>query len=656
MGGTGFDIGHSITVDNFGNVYTTGQFHGTVDFDPSGNTYNLTSNGAADVYIQKLDANGNFIWAKSIGGTETEASTTIVLDSLGNVYTTGYFHETVDFDPSANTYNLTSNGSNDIYIQKLDSNGNFIWVKRIGGTYIEHSKGMVIDDHGNILITGCFAGTVDFDPNAGTYNIIRPSSSCCLNIFILKLDSNGNFIWAKSLAGTNVSCGTSIDVDGFGNVYSTGHFRGTVDFDPNLGVSNLTPVNSTGIFILKLDSNGNFIWAKGMGGHTYDVGYSITVDTAGNVLTTGDFEGTVDFNPNSGIFNLTAVGLTNFFIQKLDSNGNFLWAKRIGGPNGNYGKSIVVDKANNIYTTGCFSGLADFDPNIGVYNLIANSDKDFYILKLDPNGNFIWAKSMGGAGWDWGTSMFVDGANNIYTTGSFELLVDFNPDAGTSNLTAMGSYDVFIQKLSNCIPSVDVINSCSSYTWIDGITYTANNNTATYPMVNNPGCDTFITLNLTIDTIDLNVIVNGASLTANASGVSYQWLDCRNNYAIIPGATAQNYTPTASGGYAVEITKIGCADTSACIIHTSTISVKNISPFFEKISIYPNPFSELVTINLGELPEVSVKVFSPNGQLLYQKENINTSTHEFKFNQAAGIYFLEVSSQGKNQYFKLVKK
>jgi len=136
MGSSDSNYSTAITVDNMGNVYTTGTFQGTIDFDPGPGVFNLTSidvyNGG-DIFIQKLDASGNFIWAKKMGGVAWDKSNSIAVDNFGNVYTTGAFIATVDFDPGPGTLNLVSVSFDDIFIQKLDASGNLLWVKQMGG-------------------------------------------------------------------------------------------------------------------------------------------------------------------------------------------------------------------------------------------------------------------------------------------------------------------------------------------------------------------------------------------------------------------------------------------------------------------------------------------------------------------------------------------
>ncbi len=457
MGGNGDDGGNSITVDGSGNVYTTGFFGGTVDFDPGAGISNLTSAGYSDIFITKLDAAGNFIWAKRMGGNGEDQGNCITVDDSGNVYTTGRFWGTVDFDPGAGTSNLTSAGFSDIYISKLDSAGNFIWAKSMGGTDYDISFSITLDDSSNVYTTGTFWYTVDFDPGAGTSNL---TSAAFQDIFISKLDAAGNFIWAKSMGGTSPDLGISIAVDGAGNVYTTGHFSGTVDFDPGTGTSNLTSAGFKDIFISKLDAAGNFVWARNMGGpNSDDVAYSITVDGIGNVLTTGSFHGTADFDPGPGVSNLTSAGGNlDIFISKLDAAGNFIWAKSMDGPNSSdIAYSIAVDSFSNVYTTGIFYGTVDFDPGAGISNLTSAGFADIFISKLDSVGNFGWAKKLGGISNDIGYSIALNGFGNVYTTGQFMGTVDFDPGVGTSNLTSAGSTDIFVLKLGAI--SVSILES-----------------------------------------------------------------------------------------------------------------------------------------------------------------------------------------------------
>lgn len=451
MGGSSTDLGLSIAVDALGNVYTIGNYQGTADMDPGAATNYLTSNGGADIFISKQNAAGNIIWAKSIGGVGDDSGTSITVDAAGNIYFTGYFLGTVDFDPSVGTHNLISNGASDVFISKLDANGDFVWAKSMGGTVTDQSKSITVDAAGNVYTIGVFQGTVDFDPGTGTYNLTQVIAG---QGFISKLDATGNFVWAKRTAEVQ-----SIILDLTGNIYLAGVFQGTVDFDPGAGVYNLTST-SYNMHVLKLDASGNFLWAKMMGDHgaagNKALPKSITIGATGNVYISGKVEGTVDFDPGVGTYDLTSNGDTDVFICKLDANGNFVWAKKmgptigVGGCEYNSSESIALDANENVYITGYFKGTVDFDPGVGTNHLISNTT-DIFICKLDAAGNFIWAKKMGGASGDWGKSIVLDALGNIYTTGYFIGTADLDPTSGSSYLTSNGSSDIFVAKYSQNI-------------------------------------------------------------------------------------------------------------------------------------------------------------------------------------------------------------
>lgn len=257
----------------------------------------------------------NLEWARQIGGSDLDTGYSIATDANGNVYTRGFFEGTVDFDPGPGVQNLTSSENYRTFIQKLDADGNLLWVKQTGGGnfYYLHSP-ITVDNLGNIYIQGDFQGTIDFDPGSSTQNLTASSG---FETFIQKLDTNGNLLWVKQMGGSGEDRGNSITIDISGNAYTTGRFEETTDFDPGSGVQNFTSGGWYDIFVQKLDPDGNFLWAGQMGGSDRNSGSSIATDFNGNVYTTGNFYGTADFDPGPSIQNLSAVGSYDIFIQKL---------------------------------------------------------------------------------------------------------------------------------------------------------------------------------------------------------------------------------------------------------------------------------------------------------------------------------------------------
>jgi gliding motility-associated-like protein len=477
-----WEKGKSVTVDVSGNVYSTGYFHDYVDFDPGPGVFTLSAVNDTYGFISKLDQNRNFIWAKKIEGSNVHGLS-IKTDVGGNVFIFGSYGSRIDLDPGPAV--LDGNTTHNIFLIKLNSAGDFIWGKTLGPCNVFNVPfNIALDASGNVYISGNYGPQMDFDPGPGVYTLTTVDGS--IDIFVLKLDTNGAFVWAKSFGSKSpFDEGNAIAVDGVGNVYLTGVFTDVVDFDPGPGVNNITVDNWTA-FILKLNTQGEFEWVKHMAAISrVTAGHSIAADQLGNVFFGGVF---------------TGGGPTDFFICKLDVAGNFIWTKMLGGAAPEEIKGIALDASGNVYATGSFYITADFDPGPSIYNLTAAGEKDVFIVKLDTQGNFVWAKSAGGSLNDYGTAIVIDGAGSVYTIGAFEAVADFDPGPGIANLSSLGFDDIFILKLSRCASnsfSSISVSVCSNYV-LNNQTY---NSTGTYTqtLTNAAGCDSIITLNLTIN-------------------------------------------------------------------------------------------------------------------------------------------------------------
>ncbi len=446
-GDSGSDGGQAVATDAAGNVYVTGYFSASADFDPSPGVYTLTSAGGSDAYVAKYTPGGALVWAKGLGGVAQEIGAGVAVDANGSVYITGSFSGTADFDPSPGVYNLTSAGTDDAFVSKLDAAGNFLWARQLGGTGVDYASALAADDAGNVYTTGLFDGTADFDPGAGVYNLTTAGAGP-LETYVSKLDAAGNFVWARRFGGDSGVSGNGVAVDSQGNVYTTGHFQGTADFDPGAGNFTLRGNGFVNAFVSKLDGAGNFVWARGMGGTANVIGYAVAVDAAGNVHTTGYFQETADFNPDPAVtLNLTSFGGLDVYVSKLDGDGNFVWVRQMGGPADDIGDGVAVDPQGNVLTTGSFVGAADFDPSNGAFTLTSAGNLDAFVSKLDAAGNFILARQVGAASSDSGSSVAVDGHGGVYTAGYFGGTVDFDPSAAVFNVTAAGANDAFVSKL-----------------------------------------------------------------------------------------------------------------------------------------------------------------------------------------------------------------
>ena len=230
-----------------------------------------------------------------------------------------------------------------------------------------------------------------------------------------------------------------------------------------------------------------------------------------------------------------------------------------------------------------------------------------------------------------------------------------NNNTATDTLSSIWGCDSILLLDLTIYPSslsIDTVIACDSFTWIDGLTYTSNNNTAIDTLSSIWGCDSIVSLNLTIDTVDVSLSVNEPSITSNAVNATYQWLDCNANYAIISNATSQTYTAVQNGQYAVEIIQNSCTDTSNCVaINHIAIGENSI---FNNIQIYPNPTTGKVLINLGNLKEADVFLYNNYGQLLLTKRLLKAKDTNLNINKPPGIYLLVLRALNQSYYYKIV--
>lgn len=393
IGGVGVENVFSIALDNAGNAYITGTSNGTCDFDPGTSVSNLSAIGLVDVFVLKLDSNGDFVWAKRMGGSSFTSGTDLVVDANQNVYVTGFFGGTADFNPSAATNSLTAAGYYDVFVLKLDNLGNYVWADRLGGIENDFASSIGLDSANNIYTTGGFANGGDFDPSAATYTLETnlAINGPISNTFITKLDNAGNFVWAKSFKGTGFYSNLpySAALDNQNNIYITGEFANAVDFDTSAAVQNTTSIGSRDTYVVKLNETGDLQWIKQFGGiGAMTQTKAICLDSSNNIYTTGRINlGTTDFDPGAGVANVTCVYDYDVFISKLNNSGEFVWVRALAGDQFKLEESfdISVDVNNDVYTVGIFTGTLDFDPNAGIVNLTSLGNTDGFIQKLSQN-------------------------------------------------------------------------------------------------------------------------------------------------------------------------------------------------------------------------------------------------------------------------------
>jgi len=468
FGGNGEDVVKKMHVDAAGNSYITGYFTDTADFDISEAEFNLTAIGFYDAFVQKTNAEGELLWAVGIGGDMFEYGTGIATDNQGNVYITGYFDETVDFDPGIGEFLLTSQGGGDIFILKLDSEGRFIWAKSIGGADYEESTSIGVDELGNIYTLGYLSDIVDFDPGPGEVLI---SSQGLNDTFLLKLDNSGNFLNVYTYGGDNIDLALDMFVKNSSQIFISGFFGGTTDLDPRPNEEYIvTATEDFAGYTMEIDDTGAIQNIANTEGGDVNV-YAVTADVNDNMYITGNFSGTVNFDPTSGNsdFTFSSTMAYNGFVMKILANGSIDWVRQVASESPVFTYDIIVGEDGQVYTSGFFEGVADFNPSSTEEFFLSKQSvnaMDAYLLVLDRNGLFLNAYQFGGVGFIDTHQMGIDSENNIYLAAQFAASIDINPmPQETQTVTAVDFRDNYLIKMNMGVlglPSMEV-NEFSVY-------------------------------------------------------------------------------------------------------------------------------------------------------------------------------------------------
>jgi hypothetical protein len=376
------------------------------------------------------------LFADALASTSGVVSTEgVAVDGAGNTYITGAFTGQVALGPKT----LTSLSTNtDMFVAKVAPNGTVLWAQRMGSASVfdgDFGRSVAVDTAGNVYVAGFFAAAGDV---AGKISV--PSAGG-RDVVVAKFDTNGNPLWAKSFGGPGADMGQGVAVDNTGNLYVTGSFNGTARF----GGATLTSAGFDDIFVARLSAaTGTATWARSMGGPGQDFSFSVSVDGAGNVFTTGDF-GFGSFSPAKfGPFTLipqdTVGAESDIFVQKMDSNGNVQWARGYGGSGHDSGISVVSDGSGGAYVTGDIGSNVAFG-SILLSNAGAVGSNDAFVARFSSSGTPLWAKNFGGPGFDAGFGITRDAAGNVYATGIFQGTGSF-PRLGTVLKANGGSQDV----------------------------------------------------------------------------------------------------------------------------------------------------------------------------------------------------------------------
>lgn len=625
----------AITGDGLGNIYITGSFSDSVDLDPSGGAFMVTSNGGYDILLASYDSSGNFIWGQSIGSSSHDLGVSLEWAGSDKMVLAGMFSDTIDLDTDTGILVLNNIGLADIFFAGFNTDGTPNWGANIGGVVYPNSytyfRKMTLDPLGNIFLIGEHGFNTDFDP--GPDSMILGGFST-RRMFLAKYSPTGQFAWSS-------------------------HF-------PNF---------------------------QGLG----DNCLGISLNENRSISLSGIFRISTDFDPGPDTFKLETPTRA-FFLANYDSLGNLNWAKKMdcistGVAGQNWVYSLFEDNHKNIHICGSVA-VADFDPGPGTAIPVNADSSDGFWASYDSLGNFLNVITIAGQGEDLVRAFYKKENGKVLMAGAFSQSVDFDIGTDTSYLYSIGATGGFLAEYFTCVlPSFDTIslNACDQYYFGQDTLSVSGNYSGTF--TGYLGCDSSVALALTINpssffsfqdsvcvgrfspdglvfwdstgmfldtlsnalgcdsVLQVNLFVQDSgfstvfqfpdSLIATSAGDQNLWMDCATQLAL-PGYTANTFSPPYQGWFALVQNLNGCLDTSDCYFTgPNSILEPNIS-FWAG----PNPFINSVQISWENYMEIkSIKMFDQLGRQIQVVSSIGEkSITLFLDSSESGIYFLEINT------------
>jgi hypothetical protein len=599
MGGSFIERGFTVDVDNNDHIISAGIITSASDLDPGIGVDVYSPSGQVGMYVQKLNEDGSLIWNKFWNVSSDIMPKKVLVDKDNNILLVGSYEGTADFDPGAGNASLTSRGNSDLFFLKLDPNGNFLWVREVKCSAVAVYMDAIIDNSGALYVSGNTEGITDVDPSS---NVDDVSGYCA---FMFKLNNNGNKMWHFALCSENFTNGSVRyktlalnPVDS--TIIAIGRNLGETDLDPGPGTQIYNRDVHGKWFAQKFNLYGELenVYVKNVG----NLGeIKCKIDKYGHVICTGVFYGEVDFDFGDNEFLLNSLGFTDTYVLKMDAAFNFMWAVRMGDDAGDTPQDLELDKYGNLYISGTFADRVDFDPHpTDFYYISANTTYlNGFLWKLTAQGKFVWAHSTAENAYDsQAPDLVLDSKDHVICTGRIYGKADLNPEENQSTgVISTGEDDIFILKwLDKC---TQITTSSIDTTVCQYLVLPNGRDTAFVEgqyldtIANQYGCDSIMTINLSLTTIDNSTTASGDSLMANQASATYQWVNCTTGLDI-DGATNQSFRPIVTGQYSVVITYLGCVTTSACEDFGVGINESQLS---HDINLYPNPSSGIIHLN-----------------------------------------------------------
>lgn len=648
-GSTGQDAIADIAIDSAGNQYICGYFTGTVDVDPGSGVYNISTPSGytqSDAYLIKLDANNNFIWAKTFGGTSDDfhVANKVEIDNQGNVIVHGVFKGNIRFESNGALWSTSPSCFYSPYLVKFTSSGTFQW----GYGWYTNTEGFIwsvdFDSNNQLYIGGYFANTFDVNPLTGASNVDSRTSNGLADMFLMKMSENGTLLTTKTVGSTGQDLIGAVVLDQNGSIYVSGSFSGTIDLDFGSGTANITSAGGFDGFILKTDTTLDYKWAKTLSG-SGNLYCRAMIRRNNTLINFGSFTQSIDLDPStSNTATIMSNGNFDCYLMAIDTNGNYLWGQSFGGTGKEEAAGLVSSADGDILVSGYFENSVDFDSSPGS-NFILNSagGRDGYIAKHDSTGAFLNAVKYGSNTSNNVTEgiRIVNYSNlgDYIAGGSFYNTIDINPSTlVTQNVTSAGQDDMLYMKLDACLNQIVqyTANVCGNQFVLPSGGVVTQNGYYLDVILSSQGCDSTNGITVVLNPLpDTTITQTGATFSAQP-GLSYQWFNCQIGQPI-PGETNQTFTATANGQYAVIVSNGTCTDTSSCITLDNIGLAKLNLP---QVNLYPNPTSGLLHIQSAQ-PWQSVSVLDVTGRVLLTQQHASTEID--LGTMPAGIYMVKVA-------------
>lgn len=667
----------AMVTDPQGNVYVAGEVMGTFDLDPGPGTDTVDGTGGTKPFIAKFNTAGAYVWGKSFGGTMSDYVSLMAIDSNGDLVVAGRFFSN-DFVVPGTSYTLSSQGLDDIYVCKFNSNGSLLWAREFGSQGNEYANGLSIDPSNNIIFVGNFMNTVDFNPSSQVNNLTAAGNS---DAFICILNSNGGYVNAMSFSSLTAPSVYKVATDAVGNIYLSGTFNALCDFDPSAATFTMAALGYNDFYVAKYTANLGFVWAKPLKSNaSYEVLSTLSIGLNSEVIITGHTDGTIDLDPSATTASFTAVGVDTY-ICKLDSNGNYLWHRNFGNNLYDYINDLSMDSKGDFYLVGSFSNVLDIDPGPGVYNIGAQGFTSAFFLKLNANGNFNTAFALNSSSQMLFNKIETAGTK-YYIGGGLTGTGDVNPFGPVDNRTSASGWsaDMVIWQFDQCTTPNNPTLSAIAYTSCEGktstlsavsgtatinwyatpngtavvatgtnfatpvlsagvYTYYAEAHTCTVSM-NRVAAQLTVGINPSVSIIaNTSVICVGEAVDIMASGAdSYSWST---------GATTASMivTPANSVTYVVVgSTTLNCSTSASVSLLVNECAALEEQNNEKGFILFPSPSNGEVTIQSSETIH-NVKVYNIAGTLMVSQNNDATTSELHLENLPKGIYLVVLNNQ-----------